>query len=230
VKPRLVRIALAGAPLLSGLACSAADRVLGGAPTSPQGQGIAPLAPEEDHAERLAPPGTQIDLKRSVTLAGISLGEGVGLGHVVLHEPRVVVTALIGEDADAESARLDAAIASLRLFVDGMLSQTGYTGQGVTLNVEDDGHSRPREQPARLTRRPVRVLGDRQPQRRGGERAVVEAVALGRVLAQLEQPVVDRPGVAAEAVVGLVGPHPRPSARPMPTRYPASSRRLPALP
>ena len=73
--------------------------------------------------ERLAPPGTQIDLKRSVTLAGISLGEGVGLGHVVLHEPRVVVTALIGEDADAESARLDAAIASLRLFVDDMLSR-----------------------------------------------------------------------------------------------------------
>ena len=73
--------------------------------------------------ERLAPPGTQIDLKRPVTVAGVSLGEGVGLGHVVLHEPRVVVTALIGEDAEAESARLDAAIASLRLFVDDMLSR-----------------------------------------------------------------------------------------------------------
>ncbi|HET7717643.1 MAG TPA: phosphoenolpyruvate--protein phosphotransferase [Bauldia sp.] len=81
--------------------------------------------------ERLAPPGTQIDLKRPVTLAGISLGEGVGLGHVVLHEPRVVVTALIGEDAEAESARLDAAIASLRLFVDDMLSRDdiGETGE-----------------------------------------------------------------------------------------------------
>lgn len=73
--------------------------------------------------ERLAPPGTQIDLKRPVTVAGVSLGEGVGLGHVVLHEPRVVITALIGEDAEAESARLDAAIASLRLFVDDMLSR-----------------------------------------------------------------------------------------------------------
>jgi phosphotransferase system enzyme I (PtsP) len=73
--------------------------------------------------ERLAPPGTQIDLKRPVTVAGLSLGEGVGLGYVVLHEPRVVVTALIGEDAEAESARLDAAIASLRLFVDDMLQR-----------------------------------------------------------------------------------------------------------
>jgi len=73
--------------------------------------------------ERLAPPGTQIDLKRPITISGISLGEAVGLGHVVLHEPRVVITALIGEDAEAESARLDAAIASLRLFVDDMLSR-----------------------------------------------------------------------------------------------------------
>lgn len=73
--------------------------------------------------ERLAPPGTQLDLKRPITIGGISLGEAVGLGHVVLHEPRVVITALIGEDAEAESARLDAAIASLRLFVDDMLSR-----------------------------------------------------------------------------------------------------------
>ena len=81
--------------------------------------------------ERLAPPGTQIDLKRPVTMTGISLCEGVGLGHVVLHEPRVVVTALIGEDAEAESARLDAAIASLRLFVDDMLQRDdiGQSGE-----------------------------------------------------------------------------------------------------
>ncbi len=81
--------------------------------------------------ERLAPPGMQLDLKRPVTVSGLSLGEGVGLGHVVLHEPRVVVTALIGEDAEAESARLDTAIASLRLFVDDMLSRDdiGETGE-----------------------------------------------------------------------------------------------------
>ncbi len=68
-------------------------------------------------------PGTSLDLKRSISLTGVGLGEGVGLGHVVLHEPRVVVTALIGEDVEHEASRLDEAIASLRLFVDDMLSR-----------------------------------------------------------------------------------------------------------
>jgi phosphotransferase system enzyme I (PtsP) len=68
-------------------------------------------------------PGTSIDLKRSISIVGVGLGEGVGLGHVVLHEPRVVVTDLIGEDVEHEAGRLDEAIASLRLFVDDMLSR-----------------------------------------------------------------------------------------------------------
>jgi phosphotransferase system enzyme I (PtsP) len=80
--------------------------------------------------EGLARPGTSLDLKRPITVAGVGLGEGVGLGHVVLHEPRVVVTALIGEDAEQESARLDEAIAGLRLFVDDMLSRGDIGDQG----------------------------------------------------------------------------------------------------
>ena len=80
--------------------------------------------------EGLAPPGTSLDLKRPITIAGLGLGEGLGLGHVVLHEPRVVVTALIGEDVDQESIRLDRAIASLRLFVDDMLSRDDIGDQG----------------------------------------------------------------------------------------------------
>jgi phosphotransferase system, enzyme I, PtsP len=80
--------------------------------------------------ERLAQPGTLLDLKRPITIAGAGLCEGVGLGHVVLHEPRVVVTALIAEDADAEMTRLDAAIAGLRLFVDDMLSRDDIAETG----------------------------------------------------------------------------------------------------
>jgi phosphotransferase system enzyme I (PtsP) len=80
--------------------------------------------------EGLARPGTSLDLKRPITISGVGLGEGVGLGHVVLHEPRVVVTALIGEDANQESARLEEAIASLRLFVDDMLSRDDIGHQG----------------------------------------------------------------------------------------------------
>ena len=71
----------------------------------------------------LGRPGTSLDLKRPIMIAGVGLGEGVGLGHVVLHEPRVVVTALIGEDVEHESSRLDEAISGLRLFVDDMLSR-----------------------------------------------------------------------------------------------------------
>ena len=78
----------------------------------------------------LARPGTSLDLKRPITIAGVALCEGVGLGHVVLHEPRVVVTALIGEDAEHESRRLDAAIASLRLSVDDMLSRDDIGVEG----------------------------------------------------------------------------------------------------
>ncbi len=79
----------------------------------------------------LGRPGTSLDLKRPMTITGVGLGEGVGLGHVVLHEPRVVVTALIGEDVEHESGRLDEAISGLRLFVDDMLSRDdiGDTGE-----------------------------------------------------------------------------------------------------
>jgi phosphotransferase system enzyme I (PtsP) len=78
----------------------------------------------------LARPGAALDLKRPITLTGVALCEGVGLGHAVLHEPRVVVTALIGEDVGYEAHRLDEAIASLRLFVDDMLSRGDIAAAG----------------------------------------------------------------------------------------------------
>ena len=78
----------------------------------------------------LARPGTSLDLKRPISLAGTGITEGVGLGHVVLHEPRVVVTNLIGEDPKKESERLDEAIAGLRLSVDDMLSRGDIEVEG----------------------------------------------------------------------------------------------------
>jgi phosphotransferase system enzyme I (PtsP) len=71
----------------------------------------------------LARPGTALDVKRPLSLKGTPLSDGIALGHVVLHEPRVVITKLIAEDSDRESQRLEAAIASLRLSVDDMLSR-----------------------------------------------------------------------------------------------------------
>jgi phosphotransferase system enzyme I (PtsP) len=78
----------------------------------------------------LGRPGASLDLTRPIAVEGVGLSEGIGLGHAVLHEPRVVVTALIGEDAEVEAARLEEAIAGLRLFVDDLLSRDDIAGAG----------------------------------------------------------------------------------------------------
>ncbi|MBL4756275.1 MAG: phosphoenolpyruvate--protein phosphotransferase [Rhizobiales bacterium] len=54
-------------------------------------------------------------------LHGTILGEGVGLGHAVLHEPRVIVTNLIAEDASIELSRLNEGIGNLRAWTDQVL-------------------------------------------------------------------------------------------------------------
>jgi phosphotransferase system enzyme I (PtsP) len=54
---------------------------------------------------------------------GIALSEGVALGHVVLHEPRIVVSKLIAEDIEIERRRLAQAIEELTNTIDGMLER-----------------------------------------------------------------------------------------------------------
>ena len=79
---------------------------------------------------RLTRPGMELDLTRPVTITGIAFNEGVGLGHVVLHEPRIVVTNLFNEDSQAEVMRLEAALSSLRLSIDDMLSRREIAFEG----------------------------------------------------------------------------------------------------
>jgi phosphotransferase system, enzyme I, PtsP len=54
---------------------------------------------------------------------GLPISEGVALGHVVLHEPRIVVTRLIAEDVELERRRLAQAIEELTGMIDGMLER-----------------------------------------------------------------------------------------------------------
>ena len=54
----------------------------------------------------------------SFHITGEGLVDGMALGHVVLHEPRVIVTSFIAEDVEAERARLDVAIDHLQAQVD----------------------------------------------------------------------------------------------------------------
>ena len=61
---------------------------------------------------------------RSHHLRGESLADGIALGHVVLHEPRVTVHNLIAENIPAERKRLSEAIKQLHLQVDQLLDGT----------------------------------------------------------------------------------------------------------
>jgi phosphotransferase system enzyme I (PtsP) len=75
-------------------------------------------------------PELRIDRPRKFTGEGLS--EGVAVGRVVLHEPRVKVERMIADNPVEELKRLEAAIGSLREGVDQMLasSELDLTGEG----------------------------------------------------------------------------------------------------
>ncbi len=71
----------------------------------------------------LARPGASIGLDRPIHGVGVSLADGVGLGHAVLHEPRVAITNLIAENPAAEVKRLEDAIAEMRASIDELIER-----------------------------------------------------------------------------------------------------------
>ncbi|TPI17210.1 phosphoenolpyruvate--protein phosphotransferase [Mesorhizobium sp. B4-1-3] len=79
---------------------------------------------------RLTRPGLELDLSRPASFTGLSFNEGVGLGHVVLHEPRIVVTNLFNEDSEEEVRRLQSSLGSLRLSIDDMLERREVAFEG----------------------------------------------------------------------------------------------------
>lgn len=80
--------------------------------------------------EAISQQGARLDLTRSLHLTGLSLVDGVGLGHAVLHEPRVVVTNLIAEDVEREVERLEKAVNTMRVSLDDMLSRGDLSQHG----------------------------------------------------------------------------------------------------
>jgi len=74
-------------------------------------------------------PGPAV-LRQPLTLQGSIVVDGVGLGHAVLHEPRVVVTRLVAENVDGEVIRLEEAIAALRESIDRLVDQSDAAGPG----------------------------------------------------------------------------------------------------
>ncbi|PWB79392.1 MAG: phosphoenolpyruvate--protein phosphotransferase [Methylocystaceae bacterium] len=69
-------------------------------------------------------------LDRPIVLKGAPMCEGVGLGYVVLHEPRVIVKQLIAEDIASEMRRLDTAIDAMRLSIDELVAHGDRMGAG----------------------------------------------------------------------------------------------------
>jgi phosphotransferase system enzyme I (PtsP) len=78
----------------------------------------------------LAKPGQEPAVRRPLRLAGVGLSEAIALGHVVLHEPRVVIKNFIADDVQKEVLRLDAAIETLRSDLDTMLGRGDVSDSG----------------------------------------------------------------------------------------------------
>jgi phosphotransferase system, enzyme I, PtsP len=78
----------------------------------------------------LAKPGLEPAAHRPLQLEGLSISDGIGLGHAVLHEPRVIVTKLIADDPQKELQRLDAALNTLRADLDVMLERRDVADGG----------------------------------------------------------------------------------------------------
>jgi len=66
----------------------------------------------------------------SERIHGKQLSAGIAMGHIVLHQPRIVVKELIAEDPDQERQRLDDAIIKMRTTIDVMLERGDLAGLG----------------------------------------------------------------------------------------------------
>jgi phosphotransferase system, enzyme I, PtsP len=80
--------------------------------------------------QSLAQPGQSFSLQKHMALKGAPISDGVGLGHVVLHEPRIVVKQLVAEDPQAELRRLDQAILAMREQIDQLVARGDRYGMG----------------------------------------------------------------------------------------------------
>jgi len=79
---------------------------------------------------RLNAQSSSVDTRRPFTLSGEPFNEGLGLGHVVLHEPRIVISELLSDDVETEQLKLQRAMDSLRLSIDDLLARTDVAREG----------------------------------------------------------------------------------------------------
>jgi len=80
--------------------------------------------------QALAGQPAAIAVRKAVSLKGAPIAEGLGLGHVVLHQPRVVVSKIVADDVGSELARLETAIEAMRASVDELIERSDDGGEG----------------------------------------------------------------------------------------------------
>ncbi|MBN9063669.1 MAG: phosphoenolpyruvate--protein phosphotransferase [Rhizobiales bacterium 65-9] len=80
--------------------------------------------------QSIVEPGETIAIRRPISLAGEILSEGIGLGHAVLHEPRVVIRNFVADDPASEGARIDQALEAVQANIDELVERGGKAGQG----------------------------------------------------------------------------------------------------
>jgi phosphotransferase system enzyme I (PtsP) len=73
--------------------------------------------------QAIAGQGGAIAVRRPVSLTGAPIADGLGLGHVVLHQPRVVVAKIVADDVALELDRLETAIDAMRASVDDLIDR-----------------------------------------------------------------------------------------------------------
>ena len=81
--------------------------------------------------QAIAGQGAAIAVRRPLSVTGAPIADGLGLGHVVLHQPRVVVAKIVADDVALELNRLETAIDAMRASVDDLIdrSDDGVTGE-----------------------------------------------------------------------------------------------------
>jgi phosphotransferase system enzyme I (PtsP) len=80
--------------------------------------------------QALSEPGAAVGLDRPIHQKGVALAEGVGLGHVVLHEPRIAIKKLVAEDPAQEVKRLEEAIMAMRAAIDELIARGDVAHSG----------------------------------------------------------------------------------------------------
>ncbi|MBU1174229.1 MAG: phosphoenolpyruvate--protein phosphotransferase [Alphaproteobacteria bacterium] len=96
--------------------------------------------------DSLIKPGSDIDLRRPRLFSAVPFSEGIALGRVYLHDPRVVVTNFIAEDIDEEKARLEQALDSMRVSIEALFQrgdmQTGSDHRDILESYRMFAHDR----------------------------------------------------------------------------------------